>query len=481
MTSSFQLRSQVAAILLLAPLAATVALPAQAQSQRATVATESIQSISVNADRGVSPGSTLRLEVRGSANARNASVAIGGSDIVVPLQEVAPGVYRGSYAVRPADRVDPKQLLTARLRFGGGEAVARSFSYPPAFQSLAVAPAPAATPSFGPTGGVQIERFTMRTEGRIEPGREIRFRLRGAPGADAWVDIPGVITGVDLAEVRPGLYEGAYTVRRRDDLASFDRAIATLRNGNQRLTARVAMDRDAPRDDRAPQITDMSPANGERVTERGRATISARLTDEGTGIDPNSVRLRLDGRDVSNELRLAGEELRYRSDLEPGRYKAELSVRDNAGNTTTKTWGFEIAERERGRDRIERDAREQPREQPRERVTSLPPGVLPLEVTSHVNNAWVDNSNGALAIQGRTAPNASVRVQVETVAMAPGVAPLVHQVLDQTVQADRNGVFVIPVTPSGFVIPGNRYDVKIRANYGGQTAEERLTLHRRQG
>ena len=86
---------------------------------------------------------------------------------------------------------------------------------------------------------MHIERFVMRPMGRIESGRELRFRLVGTPGADAWLDIPGVIRGVDLVEVRPGVYEGTYTVRRRDDLDAFGRAVATLRNGNQRTTARV--------------------------------------------------------------------------------------------------------------------------------------------------------------------------------------------------------------------------------------------------
>src|SRR6185369_15968984 len=149
------------------------------------------------------------------------------------------------------------------------------------FQSLAtMGAAPAAAPSLA------IERFVMRPMGRLEPGRELRFRLVGAPGGDAWMDIPGVIRGVDLTEVRPGVYEGTYTIRRRDDLDAFRNAIATLRNGNQRVTARVDMrgdDRDvggAGRDERAPQITELTPANGERIAERGRTHVRAHLSDE---------------------------------------------------------------------------------------------------------------------------------------------------------------------------------------------------------
>jgi hypothetical protein len=49
------------------------------------------------------------------------------------------------------------------------------------------------------------------------------------------------------------------------------------------------------------------------------------------------------------------------------------------------------------------------------------------------------------------------------------------------VQADRNGNFSVNVTPRGLPIPGTRYDVRLTATSGSQTAEERLTLIQRQG
>jgi hypothetical protein len=267
-----KLRAHVAAILLLAPVAATlVAQPAAAQ-QRAVVA-PSISSMALNADAGVAPGSTLRVQINAAPNAREASIKLGSSGITVPLRQQGAGVYTGSYVVRRADRIDPSELITASASFGD-RTVNRQFSYPPAFtQAASMGAGPVAAPT---ASTVAIERFVMRPAGRIEPGRELRFRLNGAPGGDAWLDVPGVINGVDLAEVRPGVYEGTYTVRRRDSAEAFERAVATLRNGNQRATARVDLrgggdwgdnnnnnnDRQAGRrDDRAPQITDMSPAN----------------------------------------------------------------------------------------------------------------------------------------------------------------------------------------------------------------------------
>jgi hypothetical protein len=450
------MRSTALAALLLAPVAVSfVATPVQAQTRAAT--RPQITNMSLNSDAGLSPGATLRVQVQATPDARRASVTLGDKGPTVTLRQQSAGNYSGSYVVRRGDHIDPATVMTARVTFRD-QVYSREFSFPPSFQALAMGAAPAKAP--------EIERFVMRSGGRLEAGRELRFRLVGAPGGDAWLDIPGVIRGVDLEEVRPGVYEGSYTIRRRDDLDAFASAVATLRNGNQRATARVDVrgeDRDvgAGRDERAPQISDMSPGNGERISDRGRLHLRARLSDEGSGIDPASVRLRLNGRDVSSDLRVAPDEVHYRADLEPGRYAAELTVRDQAGNSTSKTWSFDVA--------------------PAERVGSAGSGELPLQITSHSNNMVID-AGGNLSIHGRTVPHANVRVQVESVANVAGLLGLSQPVADLTVQADRNGYFGAAVNPrGGLPIPGTRYDVRVTASSGSQTAEERITLVQRQG
>jgi hypothetical protein len=453
---SNKLRTHVAALMLLAPVAATfVAQPAAAQ-QRATVAQPSISNMTLNADGGLSPGSTLRVQVSATPNARKATLALGESGVVVPLKQQGAGNYTGSYVVRRTDRLDPTQLMTARVTFGD-RTYSRQFNYPAAFQALTMGAAPAAAQN-------SIERFVMRPMGRMEPGRELHFRLMGAPGGDAWMDIPGVISGVDLAETRPGVYEGNYTVRRRDNLDAFRNAVATLRTGNQRATARLDLnwrDREVARDERAPQISDLTPANGDRVGDRGRTHISARLSDEGTGIDPANVRLRLNGRDVTGDARVTADEIHYRGDLGPGRYSVEISAKDQAGNATTKSWSFDVT--------------------PGGERQGAAGGGMPLQLTSHANNAVVD-ANGNLLLQGRTVPGATVRVQVDQVANVGGLLGVTQPVADATVQADRNGFFSVGVNPRGLPIPGTRYDVRLTATgNGGQTAEERLTLVQRQG
>jgi hypothetical protein len=456
------LRSTALAAMLLAPLAASfVAAPAHAATAR--VANPQITNMSLNSDSGLSPGATLRVQLYATPNARRATLTLGDNGPAVQLRQQSAGNYAGSYVVRRSDRIDPTTLMTARVTFGE-RVYSRQFNFPPSFQALAMGAAPAQPAAQAQAPG--IERFVMRSMGRLEPGSELRFRLVGAPGADAWMDIPGVIRGVDLTEVRPGVYEGTYTVRRRDDPDAFRNAVATLRSGNQRATARVDVrgeDRDvaAGRDERAPQITELTPANGERVAERGRTHLRAHLSDEGSGIDPASVRLRLNGRDVTADARVTPEELHYRADLDPGRYTAELTVRDQAGNASTKSWSFDVM--------------------PGDRFSGPAGADLPLQITSHSNNMVVDAA-GNLSIHGRTAPYANVRVQVEAVANVAGVLGVTQPVADQSVQADRNGYFGVALAPrGGLPIPGTRYDLRVTATSGSQTAEEHLTLIQRQG
>ena len=454
------LRPTAAALMLaLAPLGGSLlALPAAAAPAAAQPA---IANISINSDAGVSPGATIRLQLTAAANASRASVTLGDSGIVVPLTQQGAGNYAGSHVVRRSDRIDPTQLMTARITVGE-RTVARQFHYPPSFQALAMGAAPQAAqapvqvqaPPQAPVARMAIERFFIRSTGPVEPGRELRFRLVGAPGGDAWMDIPGVIQGVDLRETRPGEYEGVYTVRQRDNPDAFRTAVATLQRGADRISARLQFNM-------PPQITDLLPAHGDRVTARGRTHIAARITDDGGQVDPSRIRMRLNGHDVTANARITPDEVHYRADLEPGRYAVELTARDTTGNMTSKTRTFDVLP---------------------ERHGAGPGAGLPLQLTSHRNEMVVD-ADGNILIQGRTVPNATVRVQVEQVAVAGRRAGVPRDLFDETVQADRNGVFSAAVQPRGRAgtLPGTRFEVRVTASSGSQAAEERITLVQRDG
>ncbi|HZN46200.1 MAG TPA: hypothetical protein VFB71_01145, partial [Ramlibacter sp.] len=96
-------------------------------------------------------------------------------------------------------------------------------------------------------------------------------------------------------------------------------------------------------DQRAPRIFDVTPEDGDRVSERGWTRISARYRDRGTGVA--AVTLRVDGRDVTGRARVDDEDIRYAENLRPGRHWAELVVRDRAGNIARRNWVFDVVDR----------------------------------------------------------------------------------------------------------------------------------------
>ena len=98
------------------------------------------------------------------------------------------------------------------------------------------------------------------------------------------------------------------------------------------------------RDHRAPDIYDVSPDHGDRVSDRGWTRITARFSDNRSGVDPRSVVLRIDGRDVTSQARVDRDDIRYAENLQPGRHTAELYVRDRAGNLGRRTWVFDVVD-----------------------------------------------------------------------------------------------------------------------------------------
>ena len=105
------------------------------------------------------------------------------------------------------------------------------------------------------------------------------------------------------------------------------------------------------RDERAPVISALTPVPGDRMGDRRRTEVSARFSDNFSGVDVSSVRLRIDGRDVTSHARVDNDEVRIRENLSPGRHLAEVLVRDRAGNLARRAWQFVVVDRDRGPDR----------------------------------------------------------------------------------------------------------------------------------
>lgn len=98
---------------------------------------------------------------------------------------------------------------------------------PPAFVSIpaqaqqAVAAAP------------RIDGFDVEAAASLSAGNELSFTLYGSPGGTASVRIGGTTGNLLLDEVDDGVYEGVYTIARRDKVTKDSTATANLRVGNR--------------------------------------------------------------------------------------------------------------------------------------------------------------------------------------------------------------------------------------------------------
>lgn len=437
-----QIRNQVAALFLLLPAAtALLALPGSVMAQPAA---PELRSLQVGSDDGLRAGADLQFTVEATPRGQ-LSLTVRGAPRTIVLKETARGVYTGSYTIRRQDRITENSAIRATLKVRN-RSIATNYTFPAGIASQDVAAAPA---------GLKIDRFTVAPVDKIEPGAELRFTLNGAPGGTAEFDIPGVINNVAMREVRPGVYEGAYTIRRLDNLAPSRPVVATLRVGDRAVTSTLTQPLMA--DAKPPVIRNLSPRDGESVTRSANTSVSGTFDDAGgVGVDPKSVRIMLAGRDVTAAAQITPQFFTYRADLPAGRYAVDVSAKDLVGNAVRQTWTFDVAS-----------------------AVSAAPATVLLQVTSHANNASVEGS--PVVVRGRTAPGAMVDVKVSAVGTLAGLFGMNQDLLTQRVQADGNGNFSFSFSPQ-FPLPGTRYEVSMTAGKDGMTATEtRLVLFQKQG
>jgi outer membrane lipoprotein SlyB len=101
-----------------------------------------------------------------------------------------------------------------------------------AFFPLASLPVPAQAQQAA-ASAPRIDGFDVAAAARLAAGNELTFTLYGTPGGTASVRIGGATGSLILDEVEAGVYEGSYTITRRDKVTRDSTATANLRIGNQ--------------------------------------------------------------------------------------------------------------------------------------------------------------------------------------------------------------------------------------------------------
>ncbi len=100
------------------------------------------------------------------------------------------------------------------------------------------------------------------------------------------------------------------------------------------------------RDSTAPLVTRLEPPDQSVVppslnAPTTRVIISVAYSDD-RAIDQNSIRLVLDGRDVTSQALITSTSLNYPVDLSSGLHNVVFQVRDTSNNVTTRAWQFTV-------------------------------------------------------------------------------------------------------------------------------------------
>jgi outer membrane lipoprotein SlyB len=214
--------------------AVVVAAPAQAQqynSPAANAYVPVIRGFNVDEVRRLVPGAELNFDVYGTPGGR-VFLQIAGANRNLQLTETEPGQYEGTYTIGSRDHITAGSAVTANLRVGNQvtTGVLR--------ESLV---AGVGSHDNGRRGMVadlpRIERFDVRGSEDLRPGNDLDFMLRGTPGAKVDMTIAGTRGVFFMPEVRPGEYEGSYTIRRGDRIAPNTPVTATMRVNGRVATA----------------------------------------------------------------------------------------------------------------------------------------------------------------------------------------------------------------------------------------------------
>ena len=424
----------------------------EAKSRRPSAPPPEILRLAVSPADQFTPGSELVFTMEGTPHGV-ATIRAGNIARTIPLQEVDSGIYEGSYTVSTRDRLTASDLLRGSLKVRGRRTlVTQKISTAPVAQGTA-ATVPAVAPAAAASGTASvpaafIDRFSVTPINKIEPGAELKFTLAGLARSKASFSIEGIAKDVPMVETQPGVYEGAYTIRRLDNFPPSINITATLDANGRVVRSRLAQS--LMIEGKPPVIKNVSPHEGETVITNP-VQISATFDDTGgIGIDTKTVRILVGGVDVTRSASITPQFFSYRADLKPGTTSVEVNAKDNNGKALRQTWSFVVAS-----------------------VAAPAPTTMPLQITSHTNNAQV--GSGPIEIKGRTTPDAKVDVQVVAVASIAGFFGLSQQIYSQSLRSDANGNFMFSFQPQ-VTVPGTRYEIGIAASKGELNKETKLVL-----
>ncbi len=190
-------------------------------------------------------------------------------------------------------------------------------------------------------GGPQITSVTLDSDRALRAGDSFTVTMHGTPGGAATFDIGSYVTNIAMTQFQSGVYSGTYQIPTGANFSDVP-IVGHLRVGDvdaPDVQAQQTMSASSS----PPGVSDFAPAEG-AVVNTSSPAIYATFVSDAVPVNPSSVVLWVDGRDVTSESLRTPTFIQYMPsyDYHSGNVRVTVRVSDLAGNTTTKSWSFTI-------------------------------------------------------------------------------------------------------------------------------------------
>lgn len=209
--------------------------------------------------------------------------------------------------------------------------------------AVAIEGAPPAEAPPVPERNLSISSFQVNAAGPLKGGDTLTATLRGSAGGDAQFSIPGVVDDVPMKEQQPGVYEGSFVVPVTVN-ANGASVIAKLSVPGGREPVLIQAAQTVTIDSKPPLIGNRTPSPTTDVSN-ARPRISVTLDDgDGSGVDPGSARLFVDGEDETSRAIVTPHFATYEPNdsLANGEHRVRFVIADMVGNSAETEWRFTI-------------------------------------------------------------------------------------------------------------------------------------------
>ena len=190
-------------------------------------------------------------------------------------------------------------------------------------------------------GAPQITSLTIDDAHPLRAGDSLTVTMQGTPGGAATFDIGSYVTNLAMSEGPRGTYTASYQIPSGANFTGVP-IIGHLRVGSANApdvqAAQTLSASSSP-----PGVSDFAPESGAVVNTNSPA-IYATFVADAVPVNPSSIVIWVDGRDVTSESQRTPTFVQYMPDYEypSGPVRVTVRVADLAGNTTTKSWTFTI-------------------------------------------------------------------------------------------------------------------------------------------